>query len=59
MNQKLLEEETDEEKRNTIRKLLAEEESREIPPSPKRPKREIRAPLRPRWFAPRSAGEDD
>ena len=32
---KLLEEETSEEKRNTIRKLLAEEEAREIPP--KRP----------------------
>jgi hypothetical protein len=33
---KLLEEETNEEKRNTIRRLLAEEEAREIPPSPKR-----------------------
>ena len=33
---KLLEEETDEEKRNIIRKLLAEEEAREIPPNPTR-----------------------
>ncbi|MGA9092109.1 MAG: hypothetical protein WB420_23730 [Bradyrhizobium sp.] len=33
---KLLEEETDEEKRNIIRKLLAEEEAREIPPKPTR-----------------------
>jgi hypothetical protein len=33
---KLLEEETDEEKRNIIRKLLAEEEAREIPPKPNR-----------------------
>lgn len=30
---RLLEEEQDEEKRNTIRKLLAEEEAREIPAS--------------------------
>lgn len=33
---KLLEEETDEEKRNIIRKLLAEEEARELPPKPYR-----------------------
>ena len=32
---KLLEEEPDEEKRNTIRKLLAEEEAKEIESSPK------------------------
>ncbi|GLR85962.1 hypothetical protein [Bradyrhizobium iriomotense] len=31
---KLLEEEKDEEKRNTIRKLLAEEEAKEAPLSP-------------------------
>ena len=33
---KLLAEETDEEKRNIIRKLLAEEEAREIPPKTNR-----------------------
>ena len=33
---KLLKEETDEEKRNISRKLLAEEEAREIPPRPNR-----------------------
>lgn len=33
---KLLGEETDEEKRNIIRKLLAEEEAREIPAKPTR-----------------------
>jgi hypothetical protein len=32
---KLLEVEQDEEKRATIRKLLAEEEARDVPPSPK------------------------
>lgn len=32
---KLLEEERDEEKRNIIRKLLAEEEAKDVPASPK------------------------
>ena len=32
---KLLEEEKDEEKRNVIRKLLAEEEAKDVPTSPK------------------------
>jgi hypothetical protein len=32
---RLLAEEKDEEKRNTIRKLLAEEEAKEVPSSPK------------------------
>lgn len=40
---KLLEEETDEARRNAIRKLLAEEEAREIPLQPK-PDRRTKEP---------------
>lgn len=41
---KLLEEEKDEEKRNTIRRLLADEEAREVPPSPKQHDEKLKRP---------------
>ncbi|WP_291569640.1 hypothetical protein [Bradyrhizobium sp.] len=42
--QKLLEVEQDEEKRNIIRKLLAEEEAREIPAKPGGPRENPKRP---------------
>jgi hypothetical protein len=48
---KLLKEETDEEKRNISRKLLAEEEAREIPPKPNRNDDKPKRPQLPKSWA--------